>query len=952
MTYTWSCYQTSDYSKRCKFANSSDVPDYSGIQLSVSASLFTPSIASFLWVLTIAKPQRTSQAEAKINIVSSGSPSLIIDGPTTKLFDANSEFVLTTLLNNTSIGNCTFTWGITGCINGTACFEGLTLKMDIIKVITSKITNTGGAITASVRVSDLITSKQSSAEYQFMIDPLPTVGTFGVSPVSGIAWTTNFSFSAQGFNHPNGDLDYQYFIKKSADTYIPISIKLRNINTYMTQLPPSSNQTSNEMVIAIRVSSAAASSYVQVEQTIVCAMYSDSSEIINMTKLSMYQKLKSFGDKDDLLSQMSQVLVGSLLLTDSSSTLITPNTLCNNKGDYIAGEGCKCYKGYRKRKDCSLSDNDYADQKNVAEAIINDCDKLNTYEPNSKQKQEILFMTVSGVAAKTDLIESVLIRSKARDIIEQVLQTPELKIKPNDIITVADNIGNISSNTLINDTIKQYGQLKNIIKNYFDTVSVKTVIGNETVVSDLTNFKVTSGLMRGTQNVILNTPSVSFPPSGILLNDSDKYYQVNIIEWKQKEAYQWLERSPKSRVISIEITEATKLKTQSYVVPKVSLNNTNSTNSTNATNSTTSATSTTSTTSGKIYFSQPIYFKLQLDLNSLNGSELTHMKCLYFDNKTNSLQMEGLHLVNISLNESYAFCASTHLCDFAMGIPEPAGPKVPPMGGDIDLWGIASRLYDLQTAPVFWTTVFVTVLIPLLLIWAYFKERDEEASDKARKIDLYREAANVSVNAIDKSETIMNLDKGSPDKETGANNNLKQMAIENPGLYPKPLPEVPDSPMLPEAPYQKNTNKAWEPGKQETENTPGGITKVEDFSHNEERAENKKEEQKKEEKKDENTLSRDTFDRYATPEGEEGATKSKGLKGKRHYKESKQVDDSKVTEPKVELSLNKSEVEGTPLPAVPQNFRASLPGVNTKNNNDKPGDIGLGKLLLVRFIIS
>ena len=699
MNFFWECcVKNGNTNFPCYFQNGTIVSNYSYSDL-----YFTPysflSPSNMIWNLTISKDSRISNATSFAFISGQGTPALNLIGPT-RIVQPSENITIRINLTWQSFANSTFTWTITGC-PGMFCILGRT-DWDMINIKVSNVTLTSdGKFTVTQTVYNRATGKYTQNSIDIQVDTLPTLGQFSVLPSSGYAWVTNFTLQAASFSLPQGVVYYQFgFIQSDTGLFTPLTSN-RITSSITTQLPSLNNSVMEVAVRALNQNGG----YVQASCII---KVTQAPGITSLSVLEKYNKMKLTGDVYDPSSLLMQAALGSLLLSQKNDTSLRPNTSypsdyspCNGNGIWITGKGCQCNYGYRKRLDCSLSDEQFSNESKLAVTIISDCANLSSVEP-SKSKYSTIFNTMVTILSKSDLLNKT-IKTQARNIIEACLNNTT-DIYPTALAQAIDSVAFISSGQQGLNDFTQVSRMISMLSSMQSNIG-NSIKGNETTKSNMTNFNLQTAVLRGSHNISINMSNIQFPNSLAFLNNTDNYVRISVVEWKIP-VYSWISgySNIKTGITSINIDGITG-------------------NSTNITN-----------------LSQPINITFPIDVSQMSTKNLTWTKCMYYDNKTNHFITSGMKLLRIDLNQSLGYCQTTHLSDFAMGIPIPlpySGPipiYVPPV-----ILNPTTSIYEVHRSPLFWFTISITLILGYLCCWAYCKERSENELAKLMRSKQYVE---------------------------------------------------------------------------------------------------------------------------------------------------------------------------------------------------------------------
>ena len=650
-----------------------------------------------IWTLTVSNDTRTSSDKIIVYISSSGTPPMNLIGPT-DVVQPNQIINVRVNLTNYPLSNYSFYWVVTGCPD-LCCYQGNT-ALDFINIKVWNITLPTFSVTAYV--TDKSNGRSTICSLDIEVDVVPTLGSLIVTPSSGFAWYTNFTLQATMFSLPRGSIYYQFgILTQDTNQFIPLSLN-RISSSLTTQLPAFNSSQSNTYVQVVVRASNKNGGYVQANSFI---RIIQSPIISSISVLEKYNQLKQSADLFDSGAVLAQVIIGSLLLSPKNDSSISLNTTfapgfspCHGNGFWSNGKGCQCNAGYKSRQDCSLSDAQFLNESTLAATIVSDCINLTSQEP-SKSKYPAIYNAMQTIITKPDLLNFTT-KATIRNVIENCLNNTK-DISPTGLAQAIDTVSYISTGQ---QGQKDFAQIKRLISGLTSLQSsiANSAIGNETVTNNLTNFKIQSTVLRGSQNVSINMGNIQFPNSIAFLNNTDNYVKLSVVEWKLP-IYSWIKgySNLKSGTVTIDVEGI----------------------------------------SGKIVnITEPINITFPMNVSQISSKNLTQTKCLYYDNKSGQFIISGMKLLKIDLNQSIGSCQTSHLSDFAMGIPTPS-----PYSGPIPRYiqpvitEITRNIYEIHRSPLFWFTISITLILGYLCCWAYCKERSEEELAKLMRLSQYAE---------------------------------------------------------------------------------------------------------------------------------------------------------------------------------------------------------------------
>ena len=696
MTYTWECFTGETSTTPCQFRNTTTVPSFTTPDLSLPGSLFSIA-ATMAWKLTVSKGEnRSASTYAKVAITSASGPALYLLGPKDRV-EPHEVVMVQAITTSLSLANYTFVWSVDGC-DSKGCAQGSTTG-DFIKIVMSKVTVAAdGTCKVGVTARDIESGKSGTAELYIAVDTPPNAGDFVVDPSEGDGWVTNFTLSATGFTAGGSKIFYEFLYKKPGkDTFIPISMKGES-NSIVVPLPPGPPEEDYKIELAVKAYNMRGA-FVMVNTTIRCLESVDQ----NMSVVGKYNAMKTASDQNNPADILKQILVGTLLLSDQVDVVQPPQTgevQCNEHGTWVNGR-CICNPGYGKRADCSVSDSQFVQEGYLAQQLLSDAVTFVKANPTAGQSPAAAQIAIN-VATKPDLLDDPT-RKQARDLLESSIAAA-VPMNNTELVKAIDGIAVLSKT---GDQQGEFTQVRNILNTYlnFSVRNIETVFGNETVVTEANNFKAQAALIRGSYNFSMNMSNIQFPPTNVLLGNTDDYVTLSVIEWNTP-LYSW--SSDYVRVTSGIVTIEAKDQ-------KGNLKNITG-------------------------LSEAINITFPLDIKMISARDLTALRCTFYDPSTGVFAATGMKFITLDLDAGIGSCQATHLTDFAMSVLGGlSNVIVDPQHNDPAIFGVTIKVYDIHKSPLFWFTVSLTIVFIYFWLWAYCKEKSENELVSLMKSKTYME---------------------------------------------------------------------------------------------------------------------------------------------------------------------------------------------------------------------
>ncbi len=699
LSYSWTCELQIPEGSPCTFENGSTLGAYSTAVIAFAKSSFAPD-TRMKWTLTIADSANTAVASttALVTISYANGPSVSISGPndTVQLGDV---ITLNATLVGQRLADYTFSWSVESCCSG-GCIFGNN-NNDFVRVVVGNVNFTSGYdFKVSVTATRKSTGISALGCLWISASPLPVAGALTIDPTEGESWSTNFTLSADGFLDPQGGkLSYAFYILKP-DTAVPILISPRTeSSSVLTQLPSGLETTDFTMVALVRVYNSRGG-YVEAKTGFHCEPPIDSED----TVLEQYKALRDSADPNNPLDRLRQAVVGSLLLSEvNASRIITTQTgtvVCNNQG-LLSNGNCVCNLDYAKRSNCSISDSEFALQTQLAYLILSDTATFLPTEP-SDARNDVAFQTVLNVVSKRDLLNST-VRAMARNVLmDCTLSTSRSK---EELAEAIEGIVPLSNGSAGQTEYEQQLTVlaRRLVEKQLEAVKLR--YGNETVETETQGFRVRSGIIRGSLGVSINMSNIVFPSTRIMLNDSDEYFVLSVVEWKTP-IYTWIADYARTRsnVVSISV--------RTLAGAEVNVSD----------------------------LSSPVGVSFPLDIPAISAEDLTALRCLYYNNSSGAYSVSGMNFSSIDVDNGIGYCQAYHLTDFVMGMPAGGAYVLPTEeSADSTIFGVKVGMYSVHRSPLFWFTISFTIVCAYLSLWAYCKEKSERELTELRHSKSYAE---------------------------------------------------------------------------------------------------------------------------------------------------------------------------------------------------------------------
>ena len=720
--YMWTCaVQDTAVAELCKFANGSTVGTYSSSEIEFEAGTFS-SGTSMTWTLTLTKDiTRTASASARVTISPAAGPVLTLSAPDGPVQKNDIITISAALQNGQALSSYYFTWTVDSCLDS-GCIYG-NIGNDFVRVAVGRVNFT--TYSNKFKVTLLLTSKATGATAQgsvwVEVDSLPTPGIVTISPTDGYAWSTNYTVLATDFTVASGKLLYKvFYMMAGTSELVPVSLKTEG-SSHTTQFPAGSAWYDYSMTVVVRVYNERGG-YIQVNKTFACKELSGST---SSTVVTQYQTLKSAADQNNPQDLLARTLLGSLLFTSPN---VSSTTLCSGQGVLTNGH-CICNLDFSQRSDCSISDSQFALETQLAGTLLNDTKALLALEPSSS-KQAAGFEVVLKITGKPDLL-SASTRALARDILANCTANDSAAWTYSELARAIDGVAVLTNKS------EEFAQIRTLIGRLIEkqVANVNLTYGNEVVDSDVENFRVRSVLTRGSLNATINMSNIVFPTTLAMLNDTDEYVRISVVEWDTA-VYAWSGDYPRTRTNAISI-EARSLQGVTKKIDNLL---------------------------------SPISITFPLETASISAQDLTALRCMYYVEASDQYSISGMKFIAIDLDRELGKCEAYHMTDFVMGVPSGGIYILPSTEEETTVFGAKVKIYKLYMSPLFWFTVSVTLLCSYLCLWAYCKEKSEN-----ELVDLMRSKAYMEQKDFFQEKTKVELapaelnDSGGRQHESGHN---------------------------------------------------------------------------------------------------------------------------------------------------------------------------------------
>ena len=79
-----------------------------------------------------------------------------------------------------------------------------------------------------------------------------------------------------------------------------------------------------------------------------------------------------------------------------------------------------------------------------------------------------------------------------------------------------------------------------------------------------------------------------------------------------------------------------------------------------------------------------------MDITSLSGTVLSAMRCLFYNESLDYFSVNGMNFLDLNITSGIGQCQTTHLSDFAMGLPQSESNELPdPEKGTYTIFGVS-----------------------------------------------------------------------------------------------------------------------------------------------------------------------------------------------------------------------------------------------------------------------